>query len=84
MENWHEYIFFENSKSIGLSVYLDSQSNIESHYSKYGQWTSSTHLTQVTGEMQARGPHPRPIKRNPYVTKIFRDLYAPKIGEVLR
>lgn len=37
MENWHEYIFFENSKSIGLSVYLDSQSNTESHYSKYAQ-----------------------------------------------
>lgn len=41
MENWLEYIFFENTKSTGLSVYLDSQCNRESSYSKYGPWPAA-------------------------------------------
>lgn len=60
MENWHEYIFFENSKSIGFSVYLDSQGDIEPPCSNYGQQLSGHLGASAT---QAFGPHPHLLKR---------------------
>lgn len=68
--------FKESSMRIDLSVYFDSQTDVESHYSKYGQSTGNLYITKKTWEMQALGPHPRPTKKNLYFNKISSDLHA--------
>lgn len=47
-KNRHESTFFESSKNIGLSVYFDSQNDIELTTQKYGQGTGSTHIAKKT------------------------------------
>lgn len=54
MENTHKHIFFQSSKSIGLSVYFNSRNVISG--------PTGTHNTQETWEMQTLGFHTRPIK----------------------